>query len=359
MILQGENIVSGGSSLPIGTIIATVSDTPDIGYLFCHGQAVSRLAYPILFAKIGTKYGIGDGSTTFNLPDCREASLVGAGTNVLNSAQIVAHNALIAGQFQDDQFKKHSHSIQRDAGGSYDNCKSVPSGLTNDWYAGTGFTTQYAGSSATTHGKQLGVNYQIKVSNHGILPVNAIDDTQITNANTFSAEYINNKTQTLRYNANFTLPTFLDGTRVRLANTHATNTITCTLPTGQTMNGQSSFTIAPDTLLEFELIGTAWKCVSNEWELFYTFTAFSTGLSIDFAQYKTLMLELYTTGNYNVATRIVKMPINTIRISFWEDWGAVRYGGVGVLVSGTTITGIATMMFQDTTFKSLKIYGMK
>lgn len=41
------------------------------GWLMCFGQAVSRTTYANLFAKIGTTYGAGDGSSTFNLPDAR------------------------------------------------------------------------------------------------------------------------------------------------------------------------------------------------------------------------------------------------------------------------------------------------
>lgn len=46
------------------------SDAPP-GWLLCAGQAVSRTTYAALFAAIGTIYGAGDGSTTFNLPDMR------------------------------------------------------------------------------------------------------------------------------------------------------------------------------------------------------------------------------------------------------------------------------------------------
>ena len=46
------------------------SPAPD-GWLFCRGDAVSRTAYPALFAVISTTWGIGDGTTTFNLPDLR------------------------------------------------------------------------------------------------------------------------------------------------------------------------------------------------------------------------------------------------------------------------------------------------
>lgn len=48
------------------------------GWLFCDGSAVSRARYAGLFANVGTSYGVGDGSTTFNLPDGRGRTLVGA-----------------------------------------------------------------------------------------------------------------------------------------------------------------------------------------------------------------------------------------------------------------------------------------
>ncbi|QUE26058.1 minor tail protein [Microbacterium phage SanaSana] len=57
--------------VPVGDIYefmaSTAADLP-LGYLPANGQAVSRAAYPALFALYGTKYGAGDGSTTFNLP---------------------------------------------------------------------------------------------------------------------------------------------------------------------------------------------------------------------------------------------------------------------------------------------------
>lgn len=48
----------------------TGQDVPD-GWLLCGGAAVSRVAYSGLFTIIGTTYGVGDGSTTFNVPDLR------------------------------------------------------------------------------------------------------------------------------------------------------------------------------------------------------------------------------------------------------------------------------------------------
>lgn len=52
------------------------------GGLLCHGAAVSRTTYNRLFAKIGTKFGKGDGKTTFNLPDFRNRTFWGADDNL-------------------------------------------------------------------------------------------------------------------------------------------------------------------------------------------------------------------------------------------------------------------------------------
>lgn len=56
---------------PVGTILDYAGDPAPTGWLLCYGQAISRTTYADLFAIIGTTYGVGDGSTTFNLPDLR------------------------------------------------------------------------------------------------------------------------------------------------------------------------------------------------------------------------------------------------------------------------------------------------
>lgn len=60
-----------------GTVLDFAGTTAPSGWLLCFGQAVSRTTYANLFAAIGTTYGVGDGSTTFNLPDCRGRATAG------------------------------------------------------------------------------------------------------------------------------------------------------------------------------------------------------------------------------------------------------------------------------------------
>lgn len=68
--------------LPIGVIMPTASEKIPKNWLLCDGSAVSRTEYPALFFAIGTIYGEGDGSTTFNLPDMRYRVPVGEVSDV-------------------------------------------------------------------------------------------------------------------------------------------------------------------------------------------------------------------------------------------------------------------------------------
>lgn len=56
---------------PVGAIMDYAGSSPPATWDLCYGQAISRTTYAILFAAIGTTFGAGDGSTTFNLPDLR------------------------------------------------------------------------------------------------------------------------------------------------------------------------------------------------------------------------------------------------------------------------------------------------
>lgn len=83
--------------------------TPPAGWLACDGAAISRTTFADLFAAIGTVWGVGDGSTTFNLPDLRGRAPIGQGTgsgltarsiagsggeetHVLSEAELASHN---------------------------------------------------------------------------------------------------------------------------------------------------------------------------------------------------------------------------------------------------------------------------
>ncbi|WNI36450.1 phage tail protein [Chryseobacterium sp. SG20098] len=103
----------------IGSITAFSYSAIPSSYLVCDGSAVSRTTYSALFAKIGTTYGSGDGSTTFNLPDLRGEFIRG-----LDLGRGVDTGRAL-GTSQTDDFKSHNHSLSS-------NQLSVSTGTAND-----------------------------------------------------------------------------------------------------------------------------------------------------------------------------------------------------------------------------------
>lgn len=65
------NVATRSADLKAGTTAFFAMSTAPTGWIKANGAAVSRTTYADLFAAIGTTYGVGDGSTTFNLPDMR------------------------------------------------------------------------------------------------------------------------------------------------------------------------------------------------------------------------------------------------------------------------------------------------
>lgn len=111
-----------GGAPPTGAVLAYAGSAAPTGWLLCNGAAVSRTTYADLFAVTSTTYGIGDGATTFNLPDLLGRTAIGAGTG--DAADATAHalgsktgtetHALITAELA-----AHSHTVT-DAGHRHD-----------------------------------------------------------------------------------------------------------------------------------------------------------------------------------------------------------------------------------------------
>lgn len=88
LCISGQCANENDIKTPVGTIFPFAGSTIPQSYLRCDGSAVSRTTYTDLFSVIGTTYGVGDSSTTFNLPDLRGRTVVGVGqgTNLSNRA---------------------------------------------------------------------------------------------------------------------------------------------------------------------------------------------------------------------------------------------------------------------------------
>ena len=74
-----DNVVGGYPLIPVGGLMPYAGATSPEGWLLCDGSAINRTTYANLFALIGTTYGSGNGTTTFNVPDMRSRMPIGAG----------------------------------------------------------------------------------------------------------------------------------------------------------------------------------------------------------------------------------------------------------------------------------------
>lgn len=98
-------VTNPSGAVKAGTVAHFAASTAPAGWLKANGAAISRTAYAGLFAAIGTTYGAGNGSTTFNVPDLRGEFLRG-----LDDGR-GADSGRAMGTWQDSQNRSHSHGV--------------------------------------------------------------------------------------------------------------------------------------------------------------------------------------------------------------------------------------------------------
>ena len=127
--------------LPAGAVQPFAMNTAPAGWLAADGAAVLRSDYPTLFTAIGTNYGIGNGTTTFNVPDLRGYFVRGAGTN----SDTIASGTFGAKQAQDWKSFTMTNTVQ--SGGNYSH-NDVYMGKTILTYTGNLFTGYWSAPAA-------------------------------------------------------------------------------------------------------------------------------------------------------------------------------------------------------------------
>lgn len=110
--LKAVSDVANANTPDVGDLKATARSTAPALWLFCNGAAVSRSTYSALFAAIGTTYGSGDGSTTFNIPDAGGRTLVGkeATATRLTAAISGVDGATLGASGGDQRMQTHTHT---------------------------------------------------------------------------------------------------------------------------------------------------------------------------------------------------------------------------------------------------------
>lgn len=182
-----------GSDVPVGTINMYAGGTADVpsGWLLCNGAAVSRTTYSELFDRLDNEYGVGDGSTTFNLPDFVTSNIFprgatnnagrggtgGSATHTLTGAEsgagVHSHTGTV---------DSHSHAVQQQylSGGS----------------SGSQSSPRYVQSSAPTAYADASEAW------------NSFSDVQTTG--TAPAATVNNNTATAASSSHNNQPQYLD-----------------------------------------------------------------------------------------------------------------------------------------------------
>lgn len=97
-ISEVEKQIGSISSASPGDIMITAGSTPPVGWCICDGQELLREQFSELFSAIGTTYGEGNGTTTFNVPDLRDNGIalhyiIYTGTNLIKNHHITVYNA--------------------------------------------------------------------------------------------------------------------------------------------------------------------------------------------------------------------------------------------------------------------------
>lgn len=134
-------ITKSASSIKAGTVAYFAASSAPAGWIKANGAAVSRSAYGALFTAIGTTYGAGDGSTTFNVPDLRGEFVRG-----LDDGRGVDSGRGV-GTAQGDSFRTHSHKMYATGTGS----GVYPSHVYNDYsQSSTEPNTLNSGSSGSS-----------------------------------------------------------------------------------------------------------------------------------------------------------------------------------------------------------------
>ena len=158
---DGANL-SGIEGIPTATIVPWSSASVPSGFLECNGTAVSRSTYSALFAIVGTTYGAGDGSTTFNTPDLQDNTPVGKSNNKALGSTGGANTATSTGNvggstanatLSTTQLASHNHLVYRgnNPGATQYTLPRLGDGNSGNWTANNNMIQNTGSGSGHSH----------------------------------------------------------------------------------------------------------------------------------------------------------------------------------------------------------------
>ena len=205
------NAQVSGDTLPIGALLPFSGNTIPTNWLLCDGREISRTDYAQLYNVIGTRYGVGDGSTTFNLPNMKGRVPVGLDASQTEFDTLGETGGEKTHTLTVSEMPSHKHTVAANS-------------------LGASATTVVASGSNATVGNPVG---EISISNtgggqpHNILQpylvqkyiikafqsagtvANILNAYQSSSTDAYSAYYINNLTTYSRYEKR--IGTWIDG----------------------------------------------------------------------------------------------------------------------------------------------------
>ena len=208
--IQGGGGISG-DTVPIGAIMPYSSSYIPENWLECNGQAVNRIDYADLFQRIGTTFGAGDGSTTFNVPNFNTRVPVGYDSTDTDFNAIGKTGGSKTHTQTKEEVGPHTHLLwveDNNSGNSY----GLPQGLMywnkpiNNWANNQFGITRDAGPNTTQPmnimNPYITTKYIIKAfQSSGVIAEVSNTYSQST-TNTYSCNYINKKTGITLYSNN-------------------------------------------------------------------------------------------------------------------------------------------------------------
>lgn len=192
---SSSKFVATVQAIPVGIVRMYVSGTAPTNYLICNGQPVSRDTYSVLHGVIGTKYGAGDGSTTFNVPN-----LINYAFPYGSDANTSLTTTIDIGVDSIDASHTHNTTLLKTVDGGF--AKSTNHGHTGSGNQSASHTHNFGSSSANSGAHTHQANSNSTSHSHTYQISNNAGSGNTANTSGNHTHALNNASETHNHNVN-------------------------------------------------------------------------------------------------------------------------------------------------------------